>query len=157
MWDVLQHADWVTTFATSRELYGLAVVIHYSAMFLSVGTIVLLDLRILGLAERNHALSAVAAQLRPCTWIGLGSAVVSGFLLFTSKAGWYVAETPFRIKVLIVVPAVVSALVIEWRVPKWDRMPVVPVTARLVAVMSILLWLSAILVSVEIPALTGLG
>jgi hypothetical protein len=53
--------------------------------------------------------------------------------------------------------AVVSALAVEWRVPKWDRAPVIPVTARLVALISIVLWLGAMLVSVEIPALTGLG
>jgi hypothetical protein len=32
-----------------------------------------------------------------------------------------------------------------------------PVTAKFVALISIVLWLGAILVSVEIPALTGLG
>ena len=48
-------------------------------------------------------------------------------------------------------------LAIEWSVPKWDRAPVIPVAARLVALISIVLWLRAILVSVEIPALTGLG
>ena len=58
---------------------------------------------------------------------------------------------------LVIVLAVVSALAIEWSLPKWDRAPVVPVTARVVALISILLWLGAILVSVEIPALTGLG
>ena len=58
---------------------------------------------------------------------------------------------------LVIVLAVVSALAIEWSLPKWDRAPAMPVTARVVALISILLWLAAILVSVEIPALTGLG
>jgi hypothetical protein len=53
--------------------------------------------------------------------------------------------------------AVISALAIEWSVPKWDRASVIPVTARLVALISIVLWFGAMLVSVEIPALTGLG
>ena len=157
MWQVLQHAGWVETLATSRSLYGLLVVVHYSAVFLCIGTIVLLDLRILGVADRNQALSPLAAQLRPWTWIGIGSAVVSGFLLFTTKAGSYAEAEPFRVKMLIIVLAVVSALAIEWSVPKWDRAPVLPVTAQLLALISIVLWLGAILVAVEIPALTGLG
>jgi len=132
-------------------------VVHYSAVFSCVGTIVLLDLRILRVADRNQALSALAEQLRPLTWIGFGSAVVSGFLLFAIEAGDYAAATPFRVKMLIIALAVISALVIEWNVPRWDRAPVMPVTARLVALISIVLWLGAILVSVEIPALTGLG
>jgi hypothetical protein len=157
MWEALQHTGWVTTLATSRWLYGLVAVVHYSAVFFCVGTIVLLDLRILGVADRNQALSVLAGQLRPWTWIGFGAVAVSGFLLFAVEAGDFAAVTPFRLKMLVIVLAVVSALAIEWSLPKWDRAPAMPVTARVVALISILLWLGAILVSVEIPALTGLG
>jgi hypothetical protein len=157
MWEALQHAGWVTTLATSRWLYGLVSVVHYSAVFFCVGTVVLLDLRILGIANRNQALSVFAGQLRSWTWMGFGAVAVSGGLLFAVEAGDFAAVTPFRLKMLVIVLAVVSALAIEWRLPKWDRAPAMPVTARAVALISILLWLGAILVSVEIPALTGLG
>jgi hypothetical protein len=157
MWDALQHAGWVTTLATSRWLYGLVTVVHYSAVFFCIGTIVLLDLRILGIADRNQALSRFAGQLRPWTWIGFGSAVVSGFLLFATEAGDYAAVTPFRVKMLIIVVAAISALAKEWSVPNWDRAPVIPVMARLLALVSIVLWLGAILAGVEIAPLTGLG
>lgn len=157
MWEALQHTGWVTTLATSRWLYGLVSVVHYSAVLFFVGTIVLLDLRILGVADRNQTLSGLAGQLRLWTWIGFGAAAVSGFLLFAVDAGDFAAVTPFRLKMLVIVLAVVSALAIEWSLPKWDRAPAMPVTARVVALISILLWLGAILVSVEIPALTGLG
>ena len=157
MWSALQHAGWVETLATSRPLFGLVLLVHYSAVFLCVGTIVLVDLRILGLAARNHQLSALAGQLRRWTWIACGAVLISGFLLFTVLAGSYAAVTPFRLKVVIVVLAVISGLAIERMVPTWDRAPVMPMTARLAALVSIVLWLGAILVSVEIPALTGLG
>jgi hypothetical protein len=157
MWEVLQHSGWVTTLATSRGLYGLALVVHYSAVFVCVGTIVLLDLRILGVADRNHALSALAGQLRPWTRLGFASAAVSGFVMFATKAASYAAVTPFHVKMLIIVLAVISALRIEWSVPKWDRAAVISVAAKLGALISIVLWLGAMLVSVEIPALTGLG
>ena len=157
MWQALQHTGWVTTLATSRWLYGSVSVVHYSAVFFCVGTILLLDLRILGVTDRTQALSVLAGQLRPWTWIGFGAVAVSGFLLFAVEAGDFAAVTPFRLKMLVIVLAVVSALAIEWGLPKWDRAPAMPVTARLVALISILLWLGAILVSVEIPALTGLG
>ena len=157
MWEALQHAGWVTTLATSRWLYGLVSVVHYSAVFFCIGTIVLLDLRILGVADRNQALCALAGQLRPWTRIGFGAVAVSGFLLFAVEAGDFAAVAPFRLKMLVIVLAVVSALATEWSLPKWDRAPVIPVTARLAALISLVLWLGAILVSVEIPALTGLG
>jgi hypothetical protein len=137
MWDALQNVAWVTTLATTQWLYGLVLVVHYFALFLCVGTIVLLDLRILGAADRNLPLSPLAQQLRLWTWIGFGCAVVSGFLLFATKAGSYVEVTPFHVKMLIIVLAVISALAVEWSVPKWDRAGAIPVTATLLALISI--------------------
>jgi len=145
MWEALQHAGWVSTIATSRWIYGLVSVIHYSAVLFSIGTIVLLDLRILGVANQNQAACALAEQLRPWTWIGFGSAVVSGFLLFASQAAAYVAATPFRVKMLIIVLAVIAALAAERS------------NAKLLALISIVLWLGALLAAVEISELTGLG
>lgn len=156
MWEALEHAGWVSTLATSRWIYGLVSVIHHSAVLFSIGTIVLLDLRILG-GSQNHAVSALAEQLRPWAWIGFGSAVISGFLLFASQAAAYVAATAFRVKMFIIVLAVIAALAVEWSVPKWDRAGAIPMTATLLALISIVLWLGAILAAVEIPALTGLG
>ena len=157
MWEALQHAGWVTTLATTRWLYGLVLVVHYFALFVCIGTIVLLDLRILGSTARHQALSPFAGQLRPWAWIGFGSAVISGFLLFASQAAAYVAATPFRVKMFIIVLAVIAALAAEWSVPKWDRARVMPVTAKLLALISIVLWLGALLAAVEISELTGLG
>jgi len=145
MWEALEHAGWVSTLATSRWMYGLVSMIHHSAMLFSVGTIMLLNLRILGAANRNHAVSALAEQLRPWTWIGLGSAVISGFLLFASQAAAYVAATPFRVKMLIIVLAAIAALAAERS------------NAKLLALISIVLWLGALLAAVEISELTGLG
>ena len=157
MWQALQHAGWVDALATSRSLYGTVSVAHYSAVFLAVGMIVLRDLRILGLADRHRILSALAEQLRPWTWTGFGVASVSGFLLFAVDAGDFAVAALFQLKMLVVVAAVISALAIEWNLPQWDRAAVMPATARFVALISIVCWLGAILVSVEIPALTGLG
>jgi hypothetical protein len=156
MWEALEHAGWVSTLATSRWIYGLVSVIHHSAVLFSIGTIVLLDLRILG-GNQYHAVSALAEQLRPWAWIGFGSAVISGFLLFASQAAAYVAATAFRVKMFIIVLAVIAALAVEWSVPKWDRARVMPVTAKLLALISIVLWLAALLAAVEISELTGLG
>jgi hypothetical protein len=147
----------VTSLAASRPLYGLVSVAHYSGVFLSVGSIVLLDLRILGFAASRQALAALGEQLRPWTWIGLGTVVVSGFVLFAVDAGDFAAAALFRLKILVTLVAVLSALAVEWNLEKWDRAPATPLTARLVALASIVLWLGAILLSVEIPAITGLG
>ena len=145
IWTALQHAGWVSTLATHRWIYGLVSVIHHSAVLLSIGTIVLLDLRILGVANQNLAVSACARQLRPWAWIGFASAVISGFLLFAGQASLYVAATPFLVKMFIIVLAVMAALAAEWS------------NTKLLALISIVLWLGALLAAVEISELTGLG
>jgi hypothetical protein len=157
MWEALQHAEWVGILATSRWLYGLVSVVHYSAVFFCVGTITLRDLRILGFTNPDRPLSAFADQLRPSMLVAFAAVVISGFLLFTVNAGNFAAVTPFRFKIVVIVLAVMSTIGIEWKLAKWDRAPIVPLAARFVALMSIVLWLGAILVSVEVPALTGLG
>jgi hypothetical protein len=157
MWEALEHAGWVSTLATSRSIYGVVSVIHHASVLFSIGTIVLLDLRILGPANQQAATSALAEQLRPWTWIGIASALISGFLLFASQAAAYVAVTPFRVKMLTIVLAVIAALAVEWSVAKWDRARVMPTTARMLALISIVLWLGALLAAVEISELTGLG
>ena len=157
MWEALQRAEWVGILATSRWLYGLVSVAHYSAVFFCVGTIVLRDLRILGFVDSQRRVSAFAAQLRPSMWVGFAVVVISGFLLFTVNAGNFAAVTPFRAKIAIILLAVMSTAAIEWKFAKWDRAPVMPLSARFVALISIVLWLGATLVSVEVPALTGLG
>jgi hypothetical protein len=157
MWEGLQHATWVTTLQTTRWLYGLVLVVHYLALFSCVGMIVLRDLRVLGAAHRNRPLSPFARHLRLSTWIGFGAAVISGVLLFATKAELYAEVTPFRVKLLIIGLAVMVALAVESSVAKWDRAPAVPVTATLLALLSIVLWLGAILAAVEVPALTGIG
>src|SRR5438552_3889764 len=47
-------------------MYGLVSVIHHSAVLFSIGTIVLLDLRILGVTRR-HGMSDVV--LAACRWL----------------------------------------------------------------------------------------
>ena len=144
MWEALQHAEWVSILATSRLIYGLVSVIHHVAVLFSIGTILLLNVRILG-GNQHHAVSALAEQLRPWTWIGLVSAVISGFLLFASQAASYVEATPFLVKMSISVLAVIAALAAEWS------------HAKPLALISIVLWLGALLAAVEISELTGLG
>jgi hypothetical protein len=157
MWAALQHSEWVTILATNRWLFGVILVVHCFAICFCVGTTLLLNLRILGVASRQQAVTQLAEQLRPWTWMAFGFAVLSGFFLFATEAGDYAAVTPFRLKMIILMAAVTLTIVVEQNVTEWERAPAMPVGARLVAIVSIVLWLGVILVGVEIAPLTGLG
>lgn len=65
-----------------------------------VGSILLVDLRLLGVASRSQPVSALARELLPYTWTAFAVAVVSGSLLFISKAPTYWANLEFRLEFL---------------------------------------------------------
>ncbi len=157
MWEALEHVHWVVVLGSTGWIYEIVSVTHYFSTFFFVGSIVLVDLRILGLAGRNRAVTQLADQLLPWAWVAFVFSIVSGFLEFATDAGDYMFVNPFRFKMLMILLAVVFTLIVQWNVPKWTRLPAIPATAKLLAGISILLWLGSILAGTELPALTGLG
>ena len=157
MWESLEHVGWVTVLANTGWMYATVSVVHYFTLLFFIGTIALVDLRILGVADRNQTLSLLADQLLPWTWIGFALAMISGFLLFTTDAGDYAPDHVFQAKMLVILLAVVFTVVVQVGLRKWNQLPAVPVSAKVIAALSLILWLGAILAGVDIAALSGLG
>jgi uncharacterized membrane protein len=157
MWESLEHVGWVTVLANTGWMYATVSVVHYFTLLFFIGTIALVDLRILGVADRNQTLSLLADQLLPWTWIGFALAMISGFLLFTTDAGDYAPDHVFQAKMLVILLAVVFTVVVQVGLRKWNQLPAVPASAKVIAAVSLILWLGAILAGVDIAALSGLG
>jgi len=157
MWQALQQSSWIVTLNTTHWMFETVSVTHYFTMFIFVGMTAMLDLRILGVAGRQQKVSQVAEELLPWSWLFLIVALVSGFLEFATTAVDYAAVWPFRAKILVILVALVFAVIVQRNVPKWDRLPAMPASAKFLALMSLLFWLGAILAGVEVAPLTGLG
>jgi hypothetical protein len=157
MWESLEHVGWIMILANTGWLYAAVSVIHYFTLFFFIGTIVLVDLRILGVADRNQTIAQLAEQLLPWTWIGFTLAMISGFLLFATDAGDYAPDKVFQAKMLVILLAVVFTVMVQKGVRKWNQLPTVPAGAKLVAFASLVLWVGAILAGVDIAAISGLG
>lgn len=150
----LQHAGWVTAIDNSVGASVLVELTHYFSFFLLVGTIVMVDLRILGLAERRQNPAQLAEQLFPLMGTGFGLAVLSGFILFAGDAVAFFLNPVFRAKMGIILLAVASGLLVQGNAHKWEQSPAVPLRAKCAAIVSLVLWIGAILAAVEIPHLT---
>src|ERR1700688_2543267 len=148
MFEALEHASWVATIAQTGWLYATISVTHYFTLFVLVGTIVLVDLRILGVAARSQTVTQLGDTLFPWTWTALGLALLSGFLMFTTDGGDYYPDPVFRVKMTVILLALISAVIVQRNVRKWDQ-PVTPIGAKLTAFVSIVLWVGAILAGVE--------
>ena len=132
-------------------------IVHYFSMFILVGSIMVVDLRVLGLLGRGQQATQFANRFFPWIWISLALNFLSGFLMFAGSAASYYRNDVFYDKAGVILLAVIASIIVQQRLPKWDRLPAMPARARFLAVLSIGLWIGAIIAGVEVPALTGVG
>jgi hypothetical protein len=81
--------------------------IHICGFTLLVGTIVILDLRLLGLCLRRQTISQVAKDLAPWIWTGIILQFTTGPYLFSGDPGEYVQIAAFRTKMLFLLVALI--------------------------------------------------
>lgn len=121
--------------------------VHVMAVAVVFGTIMLIDLRLLGLRDRHRPFTTVFRELVPWTWLGFGTAVVTGGLLFMPNATTYVGNTAFWLKMATLVCAGANMAAFELTahraVAAWDR-GAVPLAGRITGALSLLLWTSVI-------------
>jgi uncharacterized membrane protein len=132
-------------------------IVHYFSMFVLVGSMVIVDLRVLSLLGRQQDATQLADRLFPWIWASLALNFLSGFFMFAGSAIAYYRNDIFYDKVGVVLLAIVTNIIVQQKVRKWDQLPAMPAWAKLIAVVSIGLWIGAIIAGVEVPALTGVG
>jgi uncharacterized membrane protein len=153
----LQANSWIVAMNTSAWMSAVLEVVHYFSFFVVVGMIAIVDLRIMGVAGRKQSAAQLAEQAFPWIWTGLCFAVFSGFVMFAGQATEYLHNSIFHRKLLVILLATVFGAWVQHSVSKWDRSPGVPARAKIVAFVSLALWLGAILMGVDVPAITGVG
>ena len=158
-YQALVHNSFLFYINSSVVLSDILEVAHYAGFMLLVGSIAIVDLRILGVAGRNRKAASLAQDLFPWMWTGFAFALVSGFVMFAGDAPDFGRSWVFQVKVLWIIVALIFGIAVQWKVSNWERSDShsMPVVAKLVALISIILWIGAILVSVEVPAISGTG
>jgi len=128
----------------STYTFPIIETVHVLGITLLVGTISILDLRLLGLILKREPVSDVARQILPLTWIGFAVMFVSGFLLFWSEAAKSYWNPAFRIKLILLLLVGLNPLIfhltIYRRVEDWNLAPITPWRARAAAIASLTLW-----------------
>ncbi len=122
--------------------YAAVNLVHLLGLTLLLGSMLLLDLRLLGLGRRL-SLPEVSRLLTPVAIGGLLLQAGSGFALLAADAGPLLSNTAFQLKLALIAAALVNAVLFRWlwsaALADWDRSA--PMTGRLQAVLSMLLWL----------------
>jgi hypothetical protein len=118
--------------------------IHVFAIAMVVGTIAIVDLRLLGLVSTKRPFTELSKQVLPYTWAAFVLAVIAGSFLFISQATAYFANPVFWIKMTLIVLAGINMLIFELITARgaqqWDLAPTPPLPARLAGGISITCW-----------------
>jgi len=151
--DVILRALEATAIATEvREndlLFPWVEAVHVLAITLVVGSIAIVDLRLLGLASLDRALSRLTADVLPCTWAAFGVAVISGALLFSSNATGYAHNTQFQVKFVFLALAGVNMAIFHLfagrDIERWGAaLLATPLRARVAGAVSLLFWIMVV-------------
>ncbi len=122
--------------------------VHVLALVIVVGSIAIVDLRLLSVASRNRSVSQLSNDVLPITWTSFCLAVVTGGLMFSSKATEYLGNWPFRIKMGLLALAGLNMLlfhVMTYRsVHHWDDAHRAPTAARLAGALSLAFWIGVV-------------
>jgi hypothetical protein len=155
--EALQDNSLIVTLNSVGWMAATLEIVHYFGMFVLVGSIAIVDLRVMGLAGQQYSATKIAQRLFPWMWAGLALNFLSGFVMFAGIAASYIPDSTFRMKMSVILAAVVFGIIVQWKVPAWDKSAGMPMWAKLIAAVSLLLWVGAILAGNEVPALSGLG
>lgn len=133
-----------TAIRESDYAFSIFESIHVLGITLLVGTIAILDLRMLGIILRPISVTRIARTVFPLTWAGFAIMVSSGFLLFWAEAAKNYSNPAFRIKLVLLVLVGLNPLIfhttIYRRVHEWESQELSPWRARAAAAASLSLW-----------------
>jgi hypothetical protein len=144
----LEALPWAVFIHKTPWAFTTVEVVHVFAVSMVVGTIAIVDLRLLGLTSARRPFVELSRQVLPFTWAAFVLAVIAGSLLFISRATEYFGNTLFWIKMALIVAAGINMVIFEFitvrGVKEWnlDRTP--PPPARLAGGISIVCWILVI-------------
>ncbi|HKQ13625.1 MAG TPA: DUF6644 family protein [Steroidobacteraceae bacterium] len=133
----------------SYYAYAWVESIHVITLMISLGMLIIIDLRMLGLWLTNVPASTIAQRLDRPMLIGFSIMVVTGVLLYvgipirTTQSLW------FRIKMILLVAAFINAWLfrrhMQQSVGTWDVAAVPPRRTRIAAALSLTLWAAVVM------------
>jgi hypothetical protein len=129
-------------------VYPILNVLHCVGILLVAGTIIVVDLRLLGWGLRRSSVSSVVGQVLPWTLSGFAFMFVTGSILAWSEPLRLYRSLFFPWKLLFLALAGLNALLFHFGVYRnvgaWDSASPTPARARLAGVVSILCWICVI-------------
>lgn len=148
-----------TALAESLYVYPMVEGVHLLSLAFSFGLIVLVDLRLLGIALPSIPVGIVLQQLRPWMVSGFAVTFATGILLMFALGPKLLATFIFPLKLLLIVLAALNAIWFEWTFGRdkdyliGKKGPVLQ--AKIVGVISLTSWSFVVVLGRLIPYFDG--
>lgn len=131
--DALNNSEWA---------FPLAECVHIGGFAIGVGSIALVDFRMLNLGLQSETTARILRYTEPWTLIALIFVIFSGFTLFLSQVNIYLINLVFPIKMYLLAAALIYNFTVHRKVATMKDPP--PVLSKSVAIVSLLLWVSIV-------------
>ncbi len=146
--ETLAQTPLAVRIAEDPVLFPWIEVVHVLAITIVFGSILLVDLRLIGLAARDYPISRLSKAVVPVTWIAFVIAVITGSLLFISNPITYYGNVYFRAKIALILCAGLNMAIFHvWTMRSmrnWDATSHIPLAVQSAGLISVMLWVTII-------------
>jgi hypothetical protein len=146
----LNGSPWSVWMRENDYFFASIETIHILALGFSVGIIMWIDLRLISISMNRYRVKEIVGQIEKLAIGGFSVMFVSGLLLLFSEPLKCYSTFAFRLKVLMLPLAGLNVLYFHSKgvfgsVSEWDDEAKAPWRARMVAIVSLLLWFGIII------------
>jgi hypothetical protein len=137
----IEHTQHGTMIRDSIWQFAAIEAVHLLALAVIGGAVLIVDLRLLGWTLKRQPVSQIARDAEPWLLGSLFMMLLTGYLLMASlAASKYYVNFAFQLKMLFLLLAIVFTFTVRrWLIYK-DESQISPTLARIVAIVSVLLW-----------------
>lgn len=132
----------------SLNFWGLLEGTHLLMLMLFFGTILLVDLRMMGVGFREYPISVLSKRVLPLTMTAFAFMILTGVILFLAKPYEYWHNIWFRGKLILLALAMINIWAFHFMVQKnqaeWDELPNPPRKVKISALISLTSWILVI-------------
>jgi hypothetical protein len=122
----------------STYLFPAIEVVHLFGLVLLLGTLIVVDMRLLGIGMRRQLISQVSGEFSPITALGIVVMILSGIPLFLSEAIKCYENQGFQLKMAFLLAALIFHFTVHRKVTASDR--VGAPWLQLTGLLSLFLW-----------------
>ncbi len=135
----IQSAGWIVPAVQTVHILSIAAV---------MSSVLMVDLRLLGILGRDQPLARVSERFRPVIWWTLPVLLATGTIMIIGEPVRSLENPVFQLKMALLVAAMIVTL--SYQVPLgrdpsfWERAPGRRWTVQIIAVLSLALWMGIV-------------